>query len=121
MDRTCAAAALDGWQGAAREDLQAGRSLSPTVARHWCNGRCSTSPAASAKASLDYEAAGQETSQARRRCGCQQDGAHRLGDHGQRRILSSAGTCCSHLKKLGNGSIDGTAEQDNRIARVMMA
>src|ERR1039458_4359619 len=75
--------------------------------QHRCNGCCSTSPAASAKASLDYEAACQETSQARRRCGCQQDGTHRLGDHGQRRILSSAGACCSHLKRLGNGSMTG--------------
>jgi transposase len=39
MDRTCAAAALDGRQGAARRYLQAGRSLSPEVARHRCNGR----------------------------------------------------------------------------------
>jgi transposase len=58
-----------------------------------------------AKASLDHEAPGQETSQARRRCGGQQDGAHRVGDHSQRRILSSARTCCSHLKRLGNGSM----------------
>ena len=119
MDRTCAAAALDGGQGAARRHLQARRSLSPTVARHRCNSRCSIRPAAAAKASLDHEVAGQETSQARRRCRCQQDGAHRLGDHGQGRILSSAGACCSRLKRLGNGSL--TAEQDNRIARVMMA
>ena len=82
-----------------------GRSLSPAVARHRCNSRCSTSPAASAKASLDHETAGQEASQARRCCRCQQDGAHRLGDHGQGRILSSAGACCSHLKRLGNGSV----------------
>src|SRR5206468_13086241 len=82
-----------------------GRSLSPTVARYRCNSRCTTSPAVSAKASLDHEAAGQETGQARRRCGCQQDGAHRLGDHGQGRILSSAGACCSRLKRLGNGSL----------------
>jgi Ohr subfamily peroxiredoxin len=25
--------------------------------------------------------------------------------HGQGRILSSAGACCSHLKRLGNGSV----------------
>src|ERR1700747_326866 len=52
MDRTRAAAALDGWQGAARRHFQAGRSLSSTVARDRCNIRCSTRPAASAKASL---------------------------------------------------------------------
>jgi hypothetical protein len=68
MDRTCAAGALDGRQAAAWRHLQAGRSLSPTVTRHRCYSRRSTSPAASAKASLDYEAAGQEASQARRRC-----------------------------------------------------
>ena len=81
------------------------RSLSPTVARHRCNSRCSTRPAAPAKASLGHEAAGQEAGQARRCCGCQQDGAHRLGDHGQGRILSSAGACCSRLKRLGNRSL----------------
>src|SRR5262249_16247151 len=59
MDRTCAAAALDGWQGAARRHLQAGRSLSSTVARHRCNSRCSTRPAASAKAFLEHKAAGE--------------------------------------------------------------
>jgi hypothetical protein len=73
-------------------------SLSPAVTRHRCAGRCSTSPAASAKASLDYEVAGQEAGQAGRRCSCQQNGAHRLGDHGQGRILSSARACCSCLK-----------------------
>jgi hypothetical protein len=103
--RHCAAAAFDGGQGAARRHLQARRSLSPTVARHRCNSRCSTRPAAAAKASLGHEAAGQEAGQARRRCRCQQDGAHRLGDHGQGRILSSAGACCSRLKRLGNGSL----------------
>src|ERR1700760_642813 len=70
-----------------------------------CNSSCSTRPATSAKASLGYEATCQEAGQARRRCGCQQDGAHRLGDHGQGRMLSSAGACCSRLKRLGNGSV----------------
>jgi hypothetical protein len=28
-----------------------------------------------------------------------------LGDHGQGRILSSAGACCSRLKRFGNGSV----------------
>src|SRR5712672_149935 len=114
MDRTCAAAALDGWQGAARRHLQAGRSLSPAVARHRCNSRCSTSPAASAKASLDHEAAGQKAGQARRGCGGQQDGAHRLGDHGQGRILPSAGACCSRLRGLATGGRgDSGARQSN--------
>jgi transposase len=31
--------------------------------------------------------------------------AHRLGDHGQGRILSSAGACCRRLKRLGNGRV----------------
>jgi transposase len=35
---------FDGWQGTARRHLEAGRSLYPTVARHRCNSRCSTSP-----------------------------------------------------------------------------
>jgi transposase len=35
--------------------LQAGRSLSPTVARHRCNSGCSIRPAAAAKASLGHE------------------------------------------------------------------
>src|SRR6185503_14141191 len=56
MDRTCAAAALDGGQGATRRYLQAGRSLSSTVACHRCNSGCSTRPAASAKASLGHQA-----------------------------------------------------------------
>ena len=69
-------------QRADRGHLQAGRSLSPTAARYRCNSRCSTRPAAAAQSSLDYEAAGQEFGQARRRCGFQQDSTYRLGDHG---------------------------------------
>jgi transposase len=65
----------------------------------------STRPAAPAKASLDHEAAGQEAGQARCRGGCQQNGPHRVGDHGQGRTLSSTGACHSRLKRLGNGSV----------------
>ena len=43
--------------------------------------------------------------QAPGRCGGQQYDARRLGIYCQRRVQWSAITCCSHLKRLGNGSM----------------